>query len=169
MSVGSDFSISNLGFPESIEQTVQMFPVEDLILAIIRDELPDLPSFSLIPQRTDQYEFFAMFRRFNSGLWQGDPRFVDKAGLQVAVFTKDPNGDSKGAVLSEAIRVALVRAAKKQKVYPGLGHLFYARVSGEPARGSDWAPSSGPVQYADLPTGFTRYQTNYSLKIRRPV
>lgn len=169
MSVGPDFDLTDLGLPDSILQTVQMFPVEDLILAIMRDELPDLPSFSLIPQRTDQYEFFATFRRFNSGLWQGDPRFVDKAGLQVHVFAKDPDADSKAAVISEAIRVALIRAAKNQKVYPGLGHLFFARVTGEPARSSDWAQSVGPVQYADLPSGFTRYQTNYSLKIRRPV
>jgi hypothetical protein len=39
----------------------------------------------------------------------------------------------------------------------------------EPTRQSDWATSSGPVQYADLPSGFYRYQTNYTVKMRRPV
>jgi len=158
-----------INLPESIKRAVQMYPVEDLTLAIMRAGLPDLPSFSLIPQSTAPYDFFAVFRRVNSGAWAADPRFVDSAGLQVAVFTKDPDGDSKAALISEAIRVTLIKAASDQQVYPGLGHLVSARVTNEPAKGSDWAPSSGPVQYADLPSGFTRYQTTYSLKIRRPL
>ena len=158
-----------IDLPASIKAVVQMYPVEDLVLAVIRDGLPDLPSFSLIPQDTSAYEFFAVFRRIPGGTWGKDPRFVDHATLQVQVYTKDPESDSKAALISEAIRVTLVRAEREQRVYPGLGHLVKVTVTNEPARGSDWAPSSGPVQYADLPSGFTRYQTTYSLKIRRPL
>jgi hypothetical protein len=33
----------------------------------------------------------------------------------------------------------------------------------------DWGPSTGPVQYADLPVGVFRYEAIYDLEIRRPV
>ena len=160
----------SLGLPPSITDLVEMAPVEDLILAILREKLPDLPCVSLLPMNTDSMDFFALVRRAPySGTWTGDPRFIDHANLSVNVFTRDPNADAKAAVISEAVRVTLRDAAREQKVYPDLGWLKEAGLSTEPARQPDWASSTGPVQYADLPAGFFRYQATYTLTIRRPT
>ena len=162
-------SVHELGLPESITDKVVMHPVEDLALAISRDKLPDLPCYSLIPLDTSDTPFFAVYRRVPFvGAWNGDHRFIDHANLVAHVFTKDPNADEKGALISEAIRQSFWEAGREQKEYPGLGHLISVRMPTEPTRQTDWATSSGPVQYADLPLGFFRYQTNYTWKIRRP-
>lgn len=159
-----------LGLPASVTGLVEMAPVEDLVLAIIHDGLPDVPCFSLISQTTGDMEFFIIARRSPyTGTWDGDPRFIDHANVSVNVFCKGADADMKAALISEAVRVVIRDAAKTQKVYPGIGHLMSARMNTEPARQPDWASSTGPVQYADLPAGFQRYQSNWTLKIRRPT
>lgn len=161
--------LPELGLPASILNKVAMHPVEDLVLAILRDELPDLPVRSLIPLDTSDLPFFALVRRVPFvGAWNGDHRFIDHAAIAIHVFTNDPDGDEKGALISEAIRVALWDASHKQVMYPNLGYLLTMRMTTEPTRQTDWATATGPVQYANLPEGTFRYQTNYTLKIRRP-
>ena len=163
-------SFRSLPLPPSIIAKAEMSPVEDLILAIMRDDLPDLPVFSLVLYDQRDLEFFATFRRVPLlGQWNGDPRFIDSALLSVQVFCKDPNADDKAAVISEAIRVTFRDAALKQVVYPEIGHLVKARMTAEPTRRPDWASATGPVQYADLPVGYYRYESQYTIKIRRAL
>jgi hypothetical protein len=156
-----------LDLPGEVLDLAQFTPVEDLILAILREALPSIDCLSLIPDNVEAT--FVLVRRVPSfGQWTGDPRFVDVGRFAIHVYTTDPDGDEKGAVLSEAIRVALFNAWRSHKVIPGKGSIIKLRMVAEPVRKTDWATSSGPVQFADLPTGVWRYETQYTVEARKP-
>lgn len=153
--------------PESVLNLVENTPYEDMVLAILRRGLPEVPVYSLIPQSPPP--FFILARRLQGiGNWSGDPRFTDFGRFFIHTFTQDPDGDSKGAALSEAVRVVLRNAWLEKWTFPNLGSVIEIKTSNEPSRVTDWATSAGPVQYADLPTGFWRYESIYVMKIRRP-
>ena len=167
-----DRNLSELGLPREVLDVVEMQPVEDLCLHILRLSLPGACIKSLIEfdQKLYEHDWFILVRRIPGwGLWAGDERFVDSAGLALHVFTQDPDSDEKAAIISEACRVRLRDAARKSTYYRGLGGLVKATMSQEPSRKTDWATSSGPVQFADLPAGWQRYETHYQLRIRRPI
>ena len=162
--------ILDLGLPTSVTDKVLLHPTEDLLLAVLREGLPGVPIFTLIPMDVGAMQFFVTIRRVPTmGNWRGDPRFMDHITASVQIFTKDPNADEKAALIGEAIRVTLFEAAREQKVYPFLGHLKSARMDEGPSRQTDWASTTGPVQYADLPAGFARYQATFSVRTRRPT
>lgn len=155
------------GLPDSIRQMVELNPVEDLMLAVLRERLPDVRVQSLID--LDQKFPLILVRRTDSpGYWSGDARFVDDARIKIDTFCEDPNGDEDAALLAEAVRVALRDAWLEPKVYPGLGHITYTEMVYAPVRTPDWATASGPVQYADLPSGVWRYETEFDVEIRKP-
>lgn len=162
--------ILELGLPTSVTDKVILHPVEDLLLAILREGLPGVPIGTMIPMDVSGSNFFVVFRRVPTmGNWHGDPRFMDHVTINFQIFTKDPDADDKAALIGEAIRVTLFEAAKEQKVYPFLGWLKSARMDEGPSRQTDWASTTGPVQYADLPAGFARYQATFSIRARRPI
>jgi hypothetical protein len=155
------------GLPPEIKALAELSPVEDLMLAILRDGLPGIAVKSLIAK--DQTFPLVLVRRDPSfGNWTGDTRFLDAARVAVHVFCQDPDGDEDAAILSEAVRVVIRDAWLGQKVVPGRGHITRADLSGAPRRVSDWATATGPVQYADLPTGVWRYEATYDIEIRKP-
>lgn len=154
--------------PASVYALIENKPVEDIVLAILREGLPDIPIYSLIPEATPEH--FILVRRLTSlGDWEGDPRFTDAGRFVVHAYTADPDGDYKGAVLSEAVRVVLRNAGTGTRKWsdPELGSVISISMTSEPSRQTDWATSSGPVQYADLPTGYWRYESLYSIQIRK--
>lgn len=156
------------GLPQSVLDLVELHPVEDIALAVLRDGLPDIPVYSLIPE--DAPRPFVLVRRdHNMGQWTGDPRFTDSARVTTHAYVDDPDGDEDAALLSEAIRVVMRNAWLDKKVVPGLGSIISIKMMSEPTRVTDWATSAGPVQFADLPTGVWRYETSYEFKIRKPV
>lgn len=158
---------SPLDLPQSVLDLVEFSPAEDILLAVLRDGLPDIPVFSLIPSNPPMP--FVLVRRYTTfGDWTGDPRFVDAARFQIEVFTSDPDGDEKGAVLSEAVRVVLRNAWLSHKAIPELGSVIRIDMLDAPTRKADWATSQGPVQYADLPTGYWRYESVYHIEVRKP-
>ena len=163
--------LSYLGLPAEITAAVEMHPVEDIALQVLRDRFPTVQVNSMIEfDQSNLGPFFILVRRIPGwGTWSGDSRFLDSAGLAVHVFAKDPDADEKGAIISEACRVALRDAALKATYYPGLGGLVKAGLITEPSRRTDWATSSGPVQFADLPGGYQRYEARFQLTIRRPL
>ena len=169
----SEAVIAPLDLPESIASRVEMHPVEDLILHVLWDAFPDMKDdiVSLLPQNVDtHYGLMALIRRADAqGVWDGDDRFIDYAGLEVHVYASGIDADEKAAHFSEAIRVALRDAWRNPVYYKGLGQLKKVHLTEEPRRRTDWMPSAGPVQYADLPGDWTRYQAKYGLYIRRPV
>ena len=156
------------GIPDEIRALAERSPVEDFMLDLLRAKLPGIQVNSLIAD--DQRFPLVLVRRIPGlGEGSGDPRFVDAATVSVQAFVEDPNGDEDAAILSEAVRVVLRDAWLSQTVVPGRGHITAFDMSSAPRRVTDWATASGPVQYADLPTGVWRYEAQYHLSIRRPV
>jgi hypothetical protein len=155
------------GLPPEIKALAELSPVEDLMLAILRDGLPGIQVNSLIAK--DQTFPLVLVRRDPSfGNWQGDTRFLDAARVAVHAFCQDPDGDEDAAILSEAVRVVIRDAWLSQKVVPSRGHITRVDLASAPRRVTDWATSTGPVQYADLPTGVWRYEATYDIEIRKP-
>lgn len=156
------------GLPDAIRAKAELSPVEDLLLAVLRDGLPGISVQSLI--RHDQKFPFVLIRRDSSfGNWTGDTRFTDTARISVQALCEDPDGDADAAILAEVVRVVLRDAWLSPTVYPGIGHLVRVDMASAPRRSTDWATATGPVQYADLPTGVWRYETQYDIEIRKPL
>ncbi|MEU9605457.1 hypothetical protein [Streptomyces sp. NPDC048057] len=155
------------GLPPGIKALAELSPVEDLMLAVLQQGLPGIQVQSLI-SKNQTFPLVIARRDPSFGNWAGDTRFLDAARVAVHVFCEDPDGDEDAAILSEAVRVVLRDAWLKQVVYPGRGHITRVDLASAPRRQADWATSSGPVQYADLPTGVWRYEATYDIEIRKP-
>jgi hypothetical protein len=147
---------------------LELSPIEDVMLAVLREDFPDMPVVSLIP-KAPTFPFLLVRKSRGMGEWAGDPRFTDACAIEVQVFTQDPDGDEAGALVSEAVRVALRDAWLSHRRVPGRGSIIEIRMTDEPRRVTDWATAAGPVQYADLPAGVWRYETTYSVSIRREL
>lgn len=162
--------LTHLGLPASVTDLAEMTPMEDIALRVLREAMPDVSIQSLIEfDQTDMDRFFIVVRRIPSwGIWSGDDRFIDAGGLAVHVFAQDPDADEVGAIVSEAARVALRNSARDRDWYEDIGGLLKVQLVEEPVRRTDWATSSGPVQFADLPAGYQRYEARYSLWVRLP-
>lgn len=145
---------------------VQMRPIEDLLLAILRPLLTDVRVQSLIE---DDQQFPAVLIRTNGdyGSWSGDERFIDTCQVNVQSFCEGLNSDEDAALLSEAVRVILIGAVNR--VVPGIGHMTKCEMVQRPRRAADWASATGPVQYADLPTTVFRYETLYEISVKRAL
>lgn len=157
-----------VGIPDAIKALAELSPVEDLMLAILRDGLPGINVQSLI-EDGQTFPLVTVRREPTFGGHTADPRFTDSAAVVVMTFVVDPNGDEDSAILSEVCRVLLRNAWLDHRVIPGRGHITRIDMSSPPRQSSDWAQSSGPVQYASLPTGVWRYQARYSVEIRKPA
>ncbi|WP_406409654.1 hypothetical protein OG923_12630 [Streptomyces halstedii] len=154
------------GLPAGIKALAELSPVEDLLLSVLREGLPGVAVRSLIAK--DQEFPLVLVRRDPSfGAWTGDARFTDYARVSVQTFCEDPDGDADAAILAEAVRVVMRDAWLNQKVYP-TGHITRVDMASSPRRATDWATATGPVQYADLPTGVWRYETQFDVEIRKP-
>lgn len=158
--------IQATSLPESVLRLVEMTPVEDLLLAVLREGLPDVPIQTLIQPNQD-FPFVLIRSTGSWGTWQGDARFIDSSTVDVHAFCDGLNADTDANLLSEAVRVVLRDSVNK--VHPGKGHLVSVEMLDRPKRSPDWATSVGPVQYADLPTGVERWETSYRITLRKPV
>lgn len=155
------------GLPPEIKALAELSPVEDLLLAVLRAGLPGISVQSLI-SKSQTFPFVLVRRDPSWGTPGGDTRFTDSARVAVNCLCQDPNGDEDAAILSEAVRIVLRESWLKPKVYPGLGHITRVDLASTPRRATDWATATGPVQYADLPTGVWRYESAYDIQIRKP-
>jgi hypothetical protein len=66
------------------------------------------------------------------------------------------------------VKITLIEAWRNQTVINGMWISNY-RNPDEPTRKADFVDSSGPVQYADLPAGWYRYQARFNLIVRHQV
>lgn len=98
-------------------------------------------------------------------VYRADARFTRPALLSIDTITDGLNADDDGAALQEACRIAIFEAWRKQIVIPGQGYIAKVENSNMASRKSDWATSTGPVQYASLPRGAMRYESNYRLTL----
>ena len=98
----------------------------------------------------------------------GDDRYLQSAIISVNTITAGPDADQMGEELQEACRIAIREAQQNQQTYTGLGTISAITNSIEPSRVADWATSTGQVQYASLPKGWTRFESVYRCLIRPP-
>jgi len=146
---------------------VEMSPVEDLLLALLRSKIPaSTPVQSRIQQ--EQTFPFVLVRSVGAwGSWDGDPRFLDSSVIEIHTFAEGINAEEDANLLAEAVRVSL-RDSVNIPV-PNRGHIVKVEMLDRPRRTPDWATSMGPVQYADLPGGVERWETSYRVVIRKPA
>lgn len=153
------------GIPDSVRALAEMSPVEDVVLTLLRNAMPEMQVKSSIAAH-QTFPFVLVRRGDTFGTWQGDARFLDAAMLLVETFAEDPDGDEDAAILAEAVRVVLRDSVNV--IVPGRGYITRCDMLNAPRRVTDWATATGPVQYADLPTGVHRYETRYQIDIRKP-
>lgn len=156
----------DLNLPDEVLARAEASPVEDMIVHVIRTRLPSVPCFSLIP--IDPPIPFILVRQEHSmGAMRTDGRLVFETRFSVNVYTAGPNGDEQGFVLSDAVRATFREAMREQDYVPGRGWIKAIREAGQATREADWATSAGPVQYADLPSDVTRWESEYTVRYRR--
>lgn len=97
-----------------------------------------------------------------------DSRFLQPAIFSVNTITSGHEADEIGEELQEACRIALVTAQQEQWTIPDAGTLSVIENSTVGTRVSDWATSTGVVQYASLPKGWVRYESIYRVLYRPP-
>lgn len=168
-------------FPASLDDLLggdpTFAPVEDLVVALLKPVEQFVPGLRISPwiENYSGYHLPYVVVRREAGAFAsdvfGDPdtTFVQRAVIHIETFTADPDGDRKGAWLQEILRVRLRTCWKKGIVVPGLGHIGRVRVSSPPHRATDWATSTGVVQYANLPKNTHRYEATYGLITRPPL
>ncbi len=98
-----------------------------------------------------------------------DSRYLKPVIVSINTITSGLEAEDEGAQLQEMCRVALVQAQLAQTTLPGLGHISNIENSTVASKVSDWATSTGIVQYAALPKGAVRYESIFRLIIRPPV
>lgn len=159
--------------PESARLLAEHVPAEDLALDILRKSMPDIEVVSQI--RHDQTFPVILVRRLPTFIaFIADERFIASVDIAVHVFAQDPDGDRDAAIISEAARVALRNAwlnwqgTGEPYCNPEIGSVTYFEVLAPARRAADWATASGPVQYADLPSGVWRYEARYRVVVRKP-
>ena len=137
-----------------------------LALAILREKMPTAAIYTRIPK--DIAGPFLLVRQLDGlGFWDGDPRFLNKAIIKIDTFTQGLNGETDGGVFQDAIRTKLFEAWREQKVYPELHSSLNRLICvSDPNPVTDWATSTGPVQFADLPGLWFRWESRYEFQIR---
>lgn len=98
-----------------------------------------------------------------------DDRFYRSTIIAVETLTYGADADDDGEMLQEAVNRALRAAQQSQLVIPDGGSISAIENSTDPARVSDWATSTGVVQYASLPKGWVRYESIYRIIVRPPL
>lgn len=158
-------------------------PSEDLLLRVLREyfygdpvALPRLDErglndpeiVTLLPQ--DQLFPTVLIRRDkrsgSQNIRVGNQRHMQSMVATFETFTQGLEADRDGALLQESVRHALQGAVDRQAGYPDLGYLNHMSMWSQPARVSDYATSTGVVQYASLPNGVVRYESIYQFIIR---
>ena len=158
-------------------------PAEDLLLRILRqyfygDPLalsrppgsgPTDPEIvTLLPQ--DQVFPTVLIRRDKRSGSQNirveNQRHMQSMVATFETFTQGLEADREGSMLQESVRHALQGAVDRQAGYPDIGYLNHMSLWSQPARVSDYATSTGVVQYASLPNGVVRYESIYQFIIR---
>lgn len=150
--------------PPEIFEIVEFTPLEDIVLHLLRDRLPAAIRVQSLVEDDQSFPLVLVRRSPDWGYWGGDERFIDNGQLTVHVYCAGIEADSDCANLSEAVRIILRDSVNQ--VVPDIGHLTKARMIGSPMKAPDWATATGPVQYADLPAGTARYESNYELSLK---
>lgn len=98
-----------------------------------------------------------------------DERFLKASLLSIETFTVGLNAENDGYDIQESCRLALWNAWRNQVSVPGAGSVSQLVSSSEAALVSDYATSTGVVQYASLPKGAARTEAIFQLYVRPPA
>lgn len=150
--------------PAGIFDLVEFTPVEILALHHLRARMPAGIEVNSLIADDQTFPLVLVRRTPDWGAWQGHPRFMDNAQLTIHAYCEGIEADTDCGYLSDAVRTIL-RDSVNVPV-DGIGHFTEVEMTMSPRRASDWATSTGPVQYADLPTGVVRYETVYEVSLR---
>jgi len=146
--------------------------VDDLMLAVFKDFFTgqDIHIGTLFTPAIEPPVIIVRRERRSgqASIDSDDDRFIHSAIVSVNTITSGPDSDALGEELQEACRIAIREAQQNQKAVPGCGSISAITNSIEPSRVSDWATSTGVVQFASLPKGWTRYESVYRFLIRPP-
>lgn len=147
-----------------------------LIVGILRpwfSEFPHIKVGTLIPQDMSEAMPFVLVRTDRrTGRESGvsrDERFLRTARIGVEVFTSGLDAEATGYDIEESAQLAIFHAHRNQIVVPGVGSISAITSSTNIARVSDYATSTGVVQYASLPKGAVRHEAVYQFLVRPPV
>lgn len=145
-------------------------PSEDLMLGILRPHF-EHQGVTVATQFSKNMQLPAIVARQDrkSGTathTSQDPRFLAPSLISIDTLCDGPDADEMSAHLQEAVRLVVYNAWAKQVVIPGVGYISRINNSGNAYRASDWATSTGVVQYAALPHGVVRYERMYHLYVR---
>ena len=169
--------VNTVDLPQSILERQTLEPVEGTIQALLKEKMPELDTYTLIPyeQSPDQLigqarggRFLLIRKTLEPGYWKGRVGQLNAGQISFQTFTRDPNGEQAGAVLQDAIRTVLWDAWRTGWHHPRWGSIARIGWTDAPSRKTDWATSTGPVQYADLPTGVWRFEAQYQFLVRPP-
>lgn len=169
MSINFNPDPAVLDLPDDILALSQMRPLEEFALYAMRHHISSTPVLTLIPEKLRFSTFYLVRREPGEGSWRGDHRFIDDGGIVISAYSADPNGEERASVMADAARVAMVNAQRENLYVPGAGWISRVKMPEEPVRKADWASSVGPVQYADLHSGFWRYEVHFQLMVRREL
>src|SRR5690606_42146802 len=81
--------------PQSGRDMVQMHPVEDILLPLCREAIPDVPFYSQVPDKKKPFPFVMVRRSFTQMHWRGQLDWLDMAHISVETFTQDVDGVSR--------------------------------------------------------------------------
>ena len=153
--------------PQSVKDIAATEPlVEDVVLDILRDAIPEI----LWADETEQSSPppFGIVRRDSYvGVGDTDHRFISAAYCAIHTFTDGISADIDNSRLQEAVKLTLLRAGFAQPPARDWGYVSSVRLIEPYRKRSDWQNSEGPVQYADLPNDYTRFESVWEVKIRR--
>lgn len=145
-------------------------PVEDLALTILRDYFKDADVNVASVFREDMRLPAVVARQDKksgtSNVYATDPRFNRVSLVSIDVICEGPDADQDAPMLHEAVKDAFMRAWFDQTTVEGVGYIQKIENIGTPSRSSDWATSTGVVQYASLPQGAVRYDNTMRIFIR---
>lgn len=157
--------MSNL--PASVLGLVAPEPlVEDCVLDILRAQIPDIP-WADETEQSSPPPFGIVRRDSYVGGGSEDHRFIAGAYCAIHTFTDGIDADINNSRLQEAVKLVMLGAGYRQPKIRDWGYVSSVRLVEPYRKRSDWQNSEGPVQYADLPNDYTRYESVWEVKIRR--
>jgi hypothetical protein len=145
---------------------------DELLLHLLQDffEGQDIHIGTLFSEEIDPPMIIARADRRSGSIAQdvSDDRFLQPVIVSVSTITSGVDADEIGEELQEAVRVCLRQAQLKQTVVPNGGYISRITNATPPSRVSDYATSTGVVQYASLPSGWVRFESVWRLILRHP-
>lgn len=138
----------------------------DVALDILRAAHPDI----LWADETEQASPppFGIVRRDTYVGWgEEDHRFISTGYVAIHTFTQGIDATLDNTRLQEAVKLAMLRAGYDQVPARHWGYVSSTTLIEPHRKRSDWQNSEGPVQYADLPNDYTRFESVWEIKVRR--